>query len=121
MSILSRIVKPVNILSAEERAAGLRYILTAYAPDWDAQIDVMTRDELRDLYASGREQDGRDEPIGAYVVPEDDGTITAIDNRSGEAWTENFERLGAALLWLVCDKLTADDARKAWEKIMKAS
>jgi hypothetical protein len=114
-------VKPVNILSAEERSAGLRYILTAYAPDWDAQIDVMTRVELRDLYASGREQDGRYEPIGAYVVPEDDGTITAIDNRSGEAWTENFERLGAALLWLMNDEMTATEARAAWEKLQKES
>ena len=29
---------------------------------------------------------------------DDGGTITAIDNRSGEAWTENFGVLGAALL-----------------------
>jgi hypothetical protein len=50
-------------------------------------------------------------------VPEADGSITAIDNSTGDAWTEPFDRLVIALLWLSGSGLTADEARETWAKI----
>lgn len=117
MSIITQNVKPVN-LDINDRVEELRYTLAAYTDSGIDEIKVMTPDEVADMLDNGRE--GHYTPLGRYVVPESDGTITAIDNSGGNAWTETFDRLVIALIWLASDEITAEDARTAWAEIMQA-
>ena len=50
-----------------------------------------------------------DYPWGLYVIPYDDGTVTAIDNQH-EAFTEDFDSLEEALSWLNDDFEVFDEA-----------
>ena len=121
MCILSRTIDAVNILKSDLRIEALQHALTAYTPDRKYPFSVITHDELREMLEAGQLNGGRHEPLGVFIVPEQDGTMTAIDNRYGEAYTENFDRLSIALLWLMNDEMTATEARAAWEKLQKES
>ncbi|OHW62930.1 hypothetical protein EUAN_07140 [Andreesenia angusta] len=39
-------------------------------------------------------------PLGAFYTIEQSGTYVGIDNTTGDAWTEDFERLEDCLNWL---------------------
>lgn len=43
--------------------------------------------------------DGKYEPIGQFFL-QDGGKYIGIDNRTGDAWTEEFDSLRECLLWL---------------------
>lgn len=45
-------------------------------------------------------QEGEYEPIGRYILREDDDKYTGMDNSHGCAWVETFDTLEECLLWL---------------------
>lgn len=48
------------------------------------------------------------QPLGRFVCVEDGGTVVGIDNRTGDAWTEDFPNLRECLLWLADEKEIGD-------------
>lgn len=49
------------------------------------------------------------EYLHAFMAKERDGSWTAIDNRDGNCWTENFKSMDVAKRWLL-DKIDTDEA-----------
>ncbi|MCI8526904.1 MAG: hypothetical protein HFF17_13530 [Oscillospiraceae bacterium] len=39
-------------------------------------------------------------PLGCFYIREPDGTYTGIDNRTGDAWVEEFQTKAECLEWL---------------------
>jgi len=39
-------------------------------------------------------------PLGKYILPEEDGRYTAVDNTTGDAWTETFRTAYECGKWL---------------------
>lgn len=40
-------------------------------------------------------------PLKLFVIEEENGTFTAIDNTTGDAWTEEFKTEEEAINWLI--------------------
>lgn len=74
------------------------------------EIKEITSTDAGNIFESGEE--GNREPRGLFIVSEDDGSITAIDNELGCAWTENFKDREQAVTWLSNSNLEAEDVRK---------
>lgn len=58
--------------------------------------------EFWDSFFSANEnrREGRYEPLGRYILREDDGRYTSMDNSHGCAWVETFDTLEGCLQWL---------------------
>ncbi len=52
-----------------------------------------------------------DERKECFIAETQDG-YTAIDNKGGDAFTEDFKTLWGAIRWCVLDYLTAEEVRK---------
>ena len=71
----------------------------------------LTRQEAAALLASGG--DGRKyHPIGLFLLQEDGGTWTGIDNSRGYAWTENFPTREICVRWLHECEPAGDDSEE---------
>lgn len=78
-------------------------------------ISLLTKKEARTLLESNEHSTlGQYEPIGKFVVYNGCDSWDAIDNSSGDAWTENFDSLDKALAWLDDDR-TKEDMEKEEE------
>jgi hypothetical protein len=73
-------------------------------------IQIITQAEANAIFDS-HEIRGRYEPFGCFMVKEDNGTFTAIDNADGYAWTECFKHEDIARSWLTGD-LDTDTAHE---------
>lgn len=71
----------------------------AVVPDLPDGIRYISKAELNAMLENGTE--GNYEPRGLFVLADGDGTHqTAIDNRNGGAWVEDFDTLEDAVVWL---------------------
>jgi hypothetical protein len=39
-------------------------------------------------------------PLGSFIIEEENGTFTGIDNSTGDAWTEEFKKKINCIDWL---------------------
>jgi hypothetical protein len=72
-------------------------------------IQEITSAQAQAIFNSGKE--GHMEPRGWFIIPEADGTFTAIDNSGGCAWTEPFNTRDLAECWLALGDVEAEDIR----------
>lgn len=61
--------------------------------------EEITRQEAAALLSSGG-ADRKYQPIGLFLLREEDGTWTGIDNSRGDAWVENFPAREICVGWL---------------------
>lgn len=75
-------------------------------------VNLLTKSEAKLLLNSNEHSTfGQYEPIGKFLVFNGCDSWDAIDNSSGDAWTENFDSLDKALAWLDDDR-TKEDMEK---------
>lgn len=64
-------------------------------------IQILSRREIRDLFSSSEGQPwDKYRPLGLFIGINADGTWCAMDNATGDCWTEDFTSLRTAVDWL---------------------
>ena len=91
-----------------------KYALSGYRTYDGKKVAVITEEEAEQLYLT--------EPLnvgGLFIVPHQDGTLTAINNIF--RWSEApFNKLGAALIWLTTET-DIPGAKKLYKAISRSN
>lgn len=77
---------------------------------------IIIGSKLADEVIADVDRDNK-EYLGLYIVLEEDGSFTGIDNRGGDAWTENFKTREVCVDWLLDD--TFEESNMADKKESK--
>lgn len=99
--LLEEVLSPIDIQAMEERSTEIK-IRDAYADYRNGKTDIVDMDknsayELLDRF--GEDLIGPDDE-GLFLIDEEDGMFTAIDNTTGDCWTENFPSRELAVAYL---------------------
>jgi len=85
-------------------------------------IEITNEEALSIIDFFSRKNEGKlvnlaEEREGMFLAPDADGSWTAIDNRGGDAWTENFKCKEVAARWLR-DECPGTDEAHALDKLL---
>lgn len=99
--LLEEVLSPIDIQAMEERSTEIK-IRDAYADYRNGKTDIVDMDknsayELLERF--GEDLIGPDDE-GLFLIDEEDGMFTAIDNTTGDCWTENFPSRELAVAYL---------------------
>ena len=76
----------------------------------NTDIKIITKTETYDIIESR-------ERVGTFLLFEDNGTYTGIDNSTKDAWTENFNKISECINWLYGEKIEKNNKENEEEKI----
>ena len=98
---LKEVLSPTDIQALEDRSTEIK-IRDAYRDYRDGKTDIVDMDKnsasnLLDRYGEGLL--GPDDE-GLFLIDEEPGMFTAIDNTTGDCWTENFPSRELAVAYL---------------------
>ena len=99
--LLEEVLSPIDVQAMEDRSTEIK-IRDAYVDYCNGRTDIVDMDknsahELLDRFGDGLI--GPDDE-GFFLIDEEDGMFTAIDNTAGECWTENFPSRELAVAYL---------------------
>ena len=99
--LLEEVLSPIDVQALEDRSTEIK-IRDAYFNYCNGKTDIVDMDKnsasnLLDRY--GESLIGPDD-AGLFLIDEEDGMFTAIDNTTGDCWTENFPSMDLAVAYL---------------------
>lgn len=99
--LLEEVLSPIDVQALEDRSTEIK-IRDAYRDYRDGKTDIVDMDKnsatnLLDRYGEGLI--GSDD-AGLFLIDEEDGMFTAIDNTTDDCWTENFPNRELAVAYL---------------------
>ena len=98
---LDGVLSPIDVQALEDRSTEIK-IRDAYFDYRNGKTDIVDMDknsahELLERF--GEDLIGPDD-AGLFLIDEEDGMFTAIDNTTGDCWTENFPSRELAVAYL---------------------
>lgn len=99
--LLEEVLSPIDVQALEDRSTEIK-IRDAYCDYRDGKTDIVDMDKnsasnLLDRFGEGLI--GPDDE-GLFLIDEEDGMFTAIDNTTGDCWTESFPSRELAVAYL---------------------
>lgn len=99
--LLEEVLSPIDVQAMEDRSTEIK-IRDAYVDYRNGKTDIVDMDknsahELLERF--GEDLTGPDDE-GLFLIDEEDGMFTAIDNTTGDCWTENFPSRELAVAYL---------------------
>ena len=99
--VLEEVLSPIDVQALEDRSTEIK-IRDAYFDYCNGKTDIVDMDknsahELLDRF--GEDLIGPDD-AGLFLIDEEDDMFTAIDNTTGDCWTENFPSRALAVAYL---------------------
>lgn len=92
--------EPLASLPRMEEFDGLCFSAAPFNPP----VRPLSLEDYKDMLL-GRAVSSKDGSslFGRFYIPEDSG-VTAIDNTTGDHWTQHFPNMGQAVAWLLGEK-----------------
>ena len=99
--LLEKVLSPIDVQALEDRFTQIK-IADAYSDYRNGKTNIVDMNKDSALKLLDRFGDGMTGPDdeGLFLIDEEDGMFTAIDNTTGDCWTENFPSRALAVAYL---------------------
>ena len=99
--LLEKVLSPIDVQALEDRFTQIK-IADAYSDYRNGKTNIVDMNKDSALKLLDRFGDGMTDPDdeGLFLIDEEDGMFTAIDNTTGDCWTENFPSRALAVAYL---------------------
>ena len=99
--LLEKVLSPIDVQALEDRFTQIK-IADAYSDYLNGKTNIVDMNKDSALKLLDRFGDGMTGPDdeGLFLIDEEDGMFTAIDNTTGDCWTENFPSRALAVAYL---------------------
>ena len=99
--LLEKVLSPIDVQALEDRFIQIK-IADAYSDYRNGKTNIVDMNKDSALKLLDRFGDGMTGPDdeGLFLIDEEDGMFTAIDNTTGDCWTENFPSRALAVAYL---------------------
>ena len=99
--LLEKALSPIDVQALEDRFTQIK-IADAYSDYRNGKTNIVDMNKDSALKLLDRFGDGMTGPDdeGLFLIDEEDGMFTAIDNTTGDCWTENFPSRALAVAYL---------------------
>lgn len=99
--LLEKVLSPIDVQALEDRFTQIK-IADAYSDYRIGKTNIVDMNKDSALKLLDRFGDGMTGPDdeGLFLIDEEDGMFTAIDNTTGDCWTENFPSRALAVAYL---------------------
>lgn len=99
--LLEKVLSPIDVQALEDRFTQIK-IADAYSDYRNGKTNIVDMNKDSALKLLDRFGDGMTGPDdeGLFLIVEEDGMFTAIDNTTGDCWTENFPSRALAVAYL---------------------
>ena len=99
--LLEKVLSPIDVQALEDRFTQIK-IADAYSDYRNGKTTIVDMNKDSALKLLDRFGDGMTGPDdeGLFLIDEEDGMFTAIDNTTGDCWTENFPSRALAVAYL---------------------
>ena len=99
--LLEEVLSPIDVQALEDRSTEIK-IRDAYSDYRNGKTSIVDMNKDSALKLLDRFGDGMTDPDdeGLFLIDEEDGMFTAIDNTTGDCWTENFPSRALAVAYL---------------------
>ena len=99
--LLEKMLSPIDVQALEDRFTQIK-IADAYSDYRNGKTNIVDMNKDSALKLLDRFGDGMTGPDdeGLFLIDEEDGMFTAIDNTTGDCWTENFPSRALAVAYL---------------------
>lgn len=99
--LLEKVLSPIDVQALEDRFTQIK-IADAYSDHRNGKTNIVDMNKDSALKLLDRFGDGMTGPDdeGLFLIDEEDGMFTAIDNTTGDCWTENFPSRALAVAYL---------------------
>lgn len=99
--LLEEVLSPINVQALEDRSTEIK-IRDAYSDYRNGKTSIVDMNKDSALKLLDRFGDGMTGPDdeGLFLIDEEDGMFTAIDNTAGDCWIENFPSRALAVAYL---------------------
>lgn len=99
--LLEKVLSPIDVQALEDRFTQIK-IADAYSDYRNGKTNIVDMNKDSALKLLDRFGDGMTGPDGEglFLIDEEDGMFTAIDNTTGDCWTENFPSRALAVAYL---------------------